>query len=58
VVARFARELDARMASFLVQREIVDLPPIPYHAVHLPGRGQDRRVAGLLEAIRARLSPK
>jgi DNA-binding transcriptional LysR family regulator len=47
-----------RPPAGLVQREILDLPPVPYHAVHLPGRTGDPRVAGLLAAIQARLSAK
>jgi DNA-binding transcriptional LysR family regulator len=45
-----------RPPAGLIQREIVDLPPVPYHAVHLPGRDGDPRVAGLLSAIQIRLS--
>jgi DNA-binding transcriptional LysR family regulator len=45
-----------RPPAGLIQREIIDLPPVPYHAVHLPGRDGDPRVAGLLSAIQIRLS--
>jgi DNA-binding transcriptional LysR family regulator len=45
-----------RPPAGLIQREIIDLPPVPYHAVHLPGRDGDPRVAGLLSAIQTRLS--
>ncbi|TYB43489.1 LysR family transcriptional regulator [Actinomadura chibensis] len=37
----------------LVAREIVDLPAVPYHALHLPNRADDPLVTGLLSAIRA-----
>ncbi|POM24346.1 transcriptional regulator CysB-like protein [Actinomadura rubteroloni] len=36
----------------LVRREITDLPPVPYHAVHVPGR-TDPACADLLAAVRA-----
>ncbi|MFC6881116.1 MULTISPECIES: LysR family transcriptional regulator [Actinomadura] len=39
----------------LVQREITDLPPVPYHAVHLPARADDPLVTGLLTKIRTHL---
>ncbi|MBO2459697.1 LysR family transcriptional regulator [Actinomadura violacea] len=40
----------------VVLREITDLPAVPYYAVHLPGRGTDPLVAGLLTRIRAALN--
>ncbi|MDX6430404.1 MAG: hypothetical protein QOE54_2770 [Streptosporangiaceae bacterium] len=40
----------------LVQREITDLQPVKYHAMYLPGRADDPPVAGILGALRARLS--
>jgi DNA-binding transcriptional LysR family regulator len=46
-----------RLPDGLVGREITDLPRVPYQAVHLPGRADDRRVAELLTAIRTRLTP-
>ncbi|GAA4229442.1 hypothetical protein GCM10022254_21870 [Actinomadura meridiana] len=39
----------------LVGREIIDLPAVPYHAVHLPDRAEDPLVTGLLSAIRTAL---
>jgi DNA-binding transcriptional LysR family regulator len=45
-----------RLPPGLVGREITDLPRVPYQAVHLPGRDADPRVAGLLTAIRTRLT--
>lgn len=39
----------------LAAREIVDLPAVPYHAVHLPNRADDPLVTGLLSDIRAAL---
>ncbi|WP_245679314.1 LysR family transcriptional regulator [Actinomadura hibisca] len=39
----------------MVQREITDLPPVPYYAVHLPARHDDPLVEGLLTSIRANL---
>jgi DNA-binding transcriptional LysR family regulator len=47
-----------RPPAGLVQREIIDLPRVPYHAVHLPGRDEDLRVGALLDSIRVRLSAK
>ncbi|MDL4818074.1 LysR family transcriptional regulator [Actinomadura opuntiae] len=40
----------------VVLREIIDLPDVPYYAVHLPGRGDDPLVTGLLNRIRTALS--
>ncbi|NKZ05029.1 LysR family transcriptional regulator [Actinomadura latina] len=37
----------------LTGREIIDLPAVPYYALHLPGRTDDPLVAGLLTAVRA-----
>lgn len=37
----------------LVGREIIDLPAVPYYALHLPNRADDPLVTGLLSAIRA-----
>jgi DNA-binding transcriptional LysR family regulator len=45
-----------RPPAGLVQREITDLPAVPYHAVYLPGRADDPPVAGLLGTLRTRLS--
>ena len=39
----------------LVGREIIDLPAVPYYALHLPSRADDPTVTGLLSAIRAAL---
>lgn len=39
----------------LTQREIIDLPAVPYYAVHLPSRAADPLVTDLLSAIRAAL---
>lgn len=39
----------------LVAREIIDLPPVPYHALHLPSRADDPLVTDLLSAIRTSL---
>ncbi|MFI0482022.1 LysR substrate-binding domain-containing protein [Actinomadura sp. 9N215] len=39
----------------LVKREIIDLPAVPYHALHLPDRADDPLVTGLLSAIRTAL---
>ncbi|TDD70331.1 LysR family transcriptional regulator [Actinomadura rubrisoli] len=39
----------------LVQREITDLPAVPYYALHLPGRADDPLVTDLLARIRASL---
>lgn len=39
----------------LVQREIIDLPAVPYYALHLPDRADDPLVTGLLSDIRAAL---
>ncbi|MFI0409783.1 LysR substrate-binding domain-containing protein [Actinomadura sp. 3N508] len=36
----------------LVGREIIDLPAVPYYALHLPDRADDPLVTGLLSAIR------
>jgi DNA-binding transcriptional LysR family regulator len=47
-----------RLPEGLVGREIADLPPVTYHALHLPGRESDPRVADLLTAIRAHLAPR
>jgi DNA-binding transcriptional LysR family regulator len=41
----------------VVLREITDLPAVPYHAVHLPGRRDDPRVAALLTTLHAHLRP-
>ncbi|QFG25636.1 LysR family transcriptional regulator [Actinomadura sp. WMMB 499] len=37
----------------LVTREIIDLPTVPYHALHLPSRADDPLVTDLLSAVRA-----
>ncbi|MFG2086723.1 LysR family transcriptional regulator [Spirillospora sp. NPDC048824] len=39
----------------LVTREIIDLPAVPYYALHLPARADDPLVTGLLSAVRAAL---
>lgn len=39
----------------LTGREIIDVPAVPYYALHLPGRADDPLVAGLLTAIRTAL---
>ncbi|MBE1534967.1 LysR family transcriptional regulator [Actinomadura algeriensis] len=39
----------------LVTREIIDLPPVPYHALHLPSRADDPLVTDLLAAVRTAL---
>ncbi|TDB96548.1 LysR family transcriptional regulator [Actinomadura sp. 7K534] len=39
----------------LVTREIIDLPAVPYHALHLPSRADDPLVTGLLSEIRTAL---
>ncbi|WP_026405559.1 LysR family transcriptional regulator [Actinomadura rifamycini] len=39
----------------LVAREIIDLPAVAYHALHLPSRADDPLVTDLLSAIRAGL---
>lgn len=39
----------------LAAREIIDLPAVPYYALHLPGRADDPLVADLLTAIRTAL---
>ncbi|MFC9974927.1 LysR family transcriptional regulator [Spirillospora sp. NPDC127200] len=39
----------------LVRREITDLPPVPYYAVHLASRREDPLVETLLTTIRANL---
>ncbi|TDD32583.1 LysR family transcriptional regulator [Actinomadura sp. KC06] len=39
----------------LVEREIIDLPAVPYYALHLPDRADDPLVTGLLSAIRTAL---
>ncbi|MEV5825334.1 LysR family transcriptional regulator [Spirillospora sp. NPDC052242] len=39
----------------LVTREIIDLPPVRYHALHLPSRADDPLVTDLLSAIRTSL---
>ncbi|WP_433478060.1 substrate-binding domain-containing protein [Spirillospora sp. CA-142024] len=39
----------------LTGREIIDLPAVPYYALHLPGRADDPLVTGLLAAVRASL---
>ncbi|TDC73482.1 substrate-binding domain-containing protein, partial [Actinomadura sp. 7K507] len=44
--------------SGLVTREIIDLPAVPYYALHLPARADDPLVTGLLSAIRAALRKK
>ncbi|WUH96703.1 LysR family transcriptional regulator [Spirillospora sp. NBC_00431] len=36
----------------LVEREIIDLPAVPYYALHLPDRADDPLVTGLLSAVR------
>ncbi|MFA1539275.1 LysR family transcriptional regulator [Actinomadura monticuli] len=36
----------------LTAREIIDLPAVPYYALHLPGRADDPLVTGLLSAVR------
>ncbi|MFA1550044.1 LysR family transcriptional regulator [Actinomadura chokoriensis] len=36
----------------LAAREIIDLPAVPYYALHLPGRADDPLVTGLLTAVR------
>ncbi len=36
----------------LTAREIIDLPAVPYYALHLPGRADDPLVADLLSAVR------
>ncbi|MFB4308115.1 LysR substrate-binding domain-containing protein [Actinomadura sp. GTD37] len=36
----------------LTARAIIDLPAVPYYALHLPGRADDPAVTGLLTAIR------
>ncbi|MER6813955.1 LysR family transcriptional regulator [Spirillospora sp. NPDC000708] len=40
----------------VVLREIIDLPAVPYYAVHLPGRDADPLVTGLLTRIRTALT--
>ncbi|MFV2171890.1 LysR family transcriptional regulator [Actinomadura sp. LOL_016] len=39
----------------LVTREIIDLPTVPYHALHLPSRADDPLVTELLSAVRTAL---
>ncbi|GGV03834.1 LysR family transcriptional regulator [Actinomadura cremea] len=39
----------------LVTREIIDLPAVPYHALHLPSRADDPLVTDLLSAVRTAL---
>ncbi|WP_141577352.1 LysR family transcriptional regulator [Actinomadura sp. WMMA1423] len=39
----------------LTAREIIDLPAVPYYALHLPDRADDPLVTGLLAAIRTSL---
>ncbi|MFD0899857.1 LysR family transcriptional regulator [Actinomadura sediminis] len=39
----------------LVAREIIDLPAVPYHALHLPSRADDPLVTDLLSAVRTSL---
>ncbi|TDE32294.1 LysR family transcriptional regulator [Actinomadura sp. 6K520] len=42
----------------LVTREIIDLPAVPYHALHLPSRADDPLVTGLLAEIRTALEKR